>query len=116
MLIGEIDFYKTYQDAYSFNRPAHIVANALLNGMVQAGMTPRQAHNVFYSKFIRWALDGDLGDKLDEVCKEYGKQLAKECKKESWINDEVSEELQNELDLAEAYAKVDSIKAKRSKD
>ena len=41
------------EDAYSFDRPAHIVGNALLNGIIRAGYTKEQAINLFYSKALR---------------------------------------------------------------
>jgi hypothetical protein len=66
------------EDAYSFDRPAHIVGNALLNGIIRAGYTKEQAINLFYSKALRWALDGALGEHLDEIGYQYGQIMAQE--------------------------------------
>ena len=68
------------EDAYSFDRPAHIVGNALLNGIIRAGYTKEQAINLFYSKALRWALDGALGEHLDEIGFQYGQIMAQEYK------------------------------------
>jgi hypothetical protein len=66
------------EDAYSYNRPAHIVGNALLNGIIRAGYTKEQAINLFYSRAIRWGLDGALGKHLHEIGYQYGQIMAQE--------------------------------------
>lgn len=66
------------EDAYSYDRPAYIVGNALLNGIIRAGFTKEQALNLFYSKAYRWALDGTLGEHLTEIGYQYGQIIAQE--------------------------------------
>ena len=66
------------EDAYSYDRPAYIVGNALLNGIIRAGYTKEQAINLFYSKAYRWALDGTLGEHLEQIGYQYGQIMAQE--------------------------------------
>jgi len=66
------------EDAYSFDRPAHIVGNALLNGIIRAGYTKEQAINLFYSKALRWALDFGLEEQLQEIGFIEGQKMAQE--------------------------------------
>jgi len=66
------------EDAYSYDRPAWIVGNALLNGIIRAGYTKEQAINLFYSKAYRWALDGTLGEHLEQIGYQYGQIMAQE--------------------------------------
>lgn len=68
-----------YEDAFSFRRPAHIVANGMLRGMMRAGLTERQALDLFYSKAYRWALDGSMGEALDFLAYHHGQELARDC-------------------------------------
>jgi hypothetical protein len=72
------------EDAYSFERPAEIIANGLLNGLIRAGYTKEQAINLFYSKALRWALDGALGEHLHEIGYQYGQIMAQEYKPEEF--------------------------------
>jgi len=66
------------EDAYSYERPAYILGNAILNGIIQAGFTKKQAINLFYSKAYRWALDFDLGEQLDQIGYQEGQKMAQE--------------------------------------
>ena len=66
------------EDAHSYERPAYIVGNALLNGFIRAGYTKEQAINLFHSKGYRWALDGILGEHLTEIAYQYGQIMAQE--------------------------------------
>jgi hypothetical protein len=66
------------ENAYSYERPAYIVGNALLNGFIRAGYTKEQAINLFHSKGYRWALDGILGEHLTEIAYQYGQIMAQE--------------------------------------
>lgn len=66
------------EDAYSYERPAYIVGNALLNGIIRAGYTKEQAINLFHSKAYRWALDMALGEHLHEIGYQYGQIMAQE--------------------------------------
>jgi hypothetical protein len=86
------------EGAYSFDRPAHIIGNALINGFIRAGMSKEQAINLFYSKATRWALDGGLGTSLEDIAFIYGKTMAHEWKGEKWLNDPLPANIQNQLD------------------
>ena len=57
----------TYRTAYSFERPAHIVANALLNGMIRAGLSEAEAVSLIHSKAYRWRLDFRLEAALETL-------------------------------------------------
>ena len=87
------------EDAYSYDRPAWIVANALINGFIEAGLTKEQAINLFYSKATRWALDGSLGEALTDVSYKLGKQIAKDWAKEPFLNEPLSNDIQSALDM-----------------
>ena len=66
------------EDAYSYERPAYLLGNALINGFIRAGYTKEQAINLFHSKAYRWALDGTLGEHLTEIGYQYGQIMAQE--------------------------------------
>jgi len=66
------------EDAYSYERPAYIVGNALLNGIIKAGYTKEQAINLFHSKAYRWALDFGLEEQLQEIGFQEGQKMAQE--------------------------------------
>jgi hypothetical protein len=66
------------EDAYSYERPAYIVGNALINGFIRAGYTKEQAINLFYSVAYRMALDGVLGEHLEQIGYQYGQIMAQE--------------------------------------
>jgi hypothetical protein len=72
------------EDAYSYNRPAEIIANGLLSGLIRAGYTKEQAINLFYAKPLRWALDMTLGEHLHEIGYQYGQIMAQEYKPEEF--------------------------------
>lgn len=86
------------ESAYSYERPAYIVGNALLNGMIAAGLTKEQAIQVLHSKHYRWSLDQDLGELLTHLAYSYGFKMAKQAEHEDWINDPLPDDLQNALD------------------
>jgi len=69
-----------FNEAYSYERPASMLGNALINGMIAEGMTERQALCAIHSKVYRWALDGSLGDAIEELGLEHGRRLARECR------------------------------------
>lgn len=98
---SDFDFYNLMQDAYSFERPAYIVGNALLNGMIEAGLTKKQALTVFYSKTYRWALDGEMGDAIDTLARVFARKWARESKGQAWIDDDLPDNLQEILDAEE---------------
>jgi adenine C2-methylase RlmN of 23S rRNA A2503 and tRNA A37 len=66
-----------FNDAYSYDRPAWIVANAIMNGLIDAGFTSEQAYNWIYSKSYRHFLDGNdhlLEQLVYKLAKKEGKQ------------------------------------------
>lgn len=85
------------EGAYSYDRPSSIIANSLINGFIDAGLTKEQAINLFYSKAIRWALDGSLGECIADISYKVGKAMAKDWAKEPFLNDPLPNELQNAL-------------------
>lgn len=87
------------ESSYSYNRPAYIVGNALLNGMIASGLSKEQAIQVLHSKHYRWNLDQDLGELLTNLAYSYGFKMAKQAEHESWINEPLRNDLQNALDL-----------------
>jgi hypothetical protein len=87
------------EDAFSYDRPAWIVGNALINGFIEAGLTKEQAINLFYSKATRWALDGSLGEALTEISYKLGKQIAKDWAKEPFLNEPLFQGVQDALDM-----------------
>ena len=76
------------KNSYSYERPAYIVANALVNGFLAYGLTEKQALNLLYSKAYRVKLDWDLEDKLEKVAFKAGKQVAEEYAKLAKVNPE----------------------------
>jgi hypothetical protein len=60
---------------FSFERPATILWQAVYEGIRKRGLTHEQAIEWLQSKGPRWALDGELGDKLTELGQEYAKTV-----------------------------------------
>lgn len=56
---------------YSYSRPAYLFWNAFLNGLIQRGLTEKQAIEEVQSKGVRWMLDND--DKIEAL----GLEMAK---------------------------------------
>jgi len=79
---------KLLKNSYSYERPAYIVANALVNGFLAYGLTEKQALNLLYSKAYRHKLDWDLEDKLEKVAFKAGKQVAEEYARLAQVNPE----------------------------
>jgi hypothetical protein len=61
---------------YSYERPAYILWQAIYEGIRERGFTHKQAIEWLQSKGPRWALDGELGDKLRELGSEYAKTVS----------------------------------------
>ena len=74
----------TYRTAYSFERPAHIVARALLNGMTSAGLSEAEAVCLIHSKAYRWTLDFGLEAALETLAEQHGRQMAREYHGHEW--------------------------------
>lgn len=92
-----------FEDAYSYERPAYIVANAIMNGLIDAGFTHKQAYNWIYSKSYRHFLDG-----CDHLFEELAYKLAKKEGKHDNPSDydhEIDAHAEIELDkIAHLYA------------
>lgn len=73
-----------FDEAYSYHRPAAILANALMNGMTRAGLSEREALSLLYSKAYRWTLDGQLGDELAALGLKHGAELARDFMGDEW--------------------------------
>ena len=67
---------------YSHERPSNLLWQAVYEGLVQSGMSHKQAVDWLQSKSPRWALDGDLGDKIEALGKEFGRHAFLEQAKE----------------------------------
>ena len=78
------DYTAAIQDAYSFRRPAFIVGQALMEGMIAGGLTEREALSLIYSKAYRWALDFSLEAQLRQLAIREGERLAKEYTGHEW--------------------------------
>ena len=64
---------------YSFDRPAHIVWNAIAKQLNAAGWSDHKIKEWLQSKSTRYALDGALGEALEAIGTEYGKRIAGEA-------------------------------------
>jgi hypothetical protein len=95
-------------NSYSYERPAYIVANALVNGFLAYGLTEKQALNLLYSKAYRAKLDWDLEDKLEKVAFKAGKQVAEEYAKLAKVNPENYGFLDDPLD-AQTEKELDKL-------
>lgn len=62
---------------YSYVRPAYLLWQAVYEGLVDAGRTHEQAVDWLQSKSARWALDGELGDQLEEIGRALGRAQAR---------------------------------------
>jgi len=78
------DYTDAITDAYSFKRPAYIVGQALMQGMIAGGLTEAEALSLLYSKAYRWALDMDLGDLLRTISEDYGRRMAEDYAGHEW--------------------------------
>jgi len=61
-----------FENAYSYDRPAWIVANAIMNGLIDSGFTSQEAFNWIHSKSYRHFLDGK-----DHLLEQLAYKLAK---------------------------------------
>lgn len=60
---------------YSFDRPASIFWNAVAGGLNKRGWTDEQIKTWLQSKNPRWALDGDLSEKIEALGEEFAKTI-----------------------------------------
>jgi len=59
---------------YSYERPASMVWNIIGQVMTNKGYPEEEIKAWFQSKSPRWALDGSLGDVLENVVKEWAEK------------------------------------------
>ena len=83
------DYSDAIRDAYSYRRPAAIVGQSLMNGMIAGGLTEAEALSLLYSKAYRWALDFKLGDALKDLAESEGQRLAQEYRGHEWTQYEL---------------------------
>lgn len=78
-LIGELhpSTDKPEWPMYSYSRPAGMLWNALAAELNRKGWTDDEIREWLQSKHPRWALDGDLGDKLRDLGTEYAAKAEK---------------------------------------
>lgn len=62
---------------YSFSRPAHILWNAIAAELNKNGWTDEEIRDWLQSKRTRWALDGELGDKIEALGTEFATKAEK---------------------------------------
>ena len=63
---------------YSFDRPAHILWNAIGAELFANGWTDDDIKSWLQSKGPRWELDGDLGDRIEALGKDYAARIMKD--------------------------------------
>jgi uncharacterized protein YdaT len=80
-----------FETAFSYERPAQMLANALMHGMIAEGFTEREALSLLHSKAYRWALDWSLGAALEKLGIEHGKQLARDYRGDEWTKYDLPE-------------------------
>lgn len=92
-----------FEDAYSYERPAYIVANAIMNGLIDAGFTHKQAFNWIQSKSYRHFLDGKE-HRLEQLAYELAKAEGKKYNPNEY-DYEIDAHAEIELDkIAHLYA------------
>lgn len=75
-MFGPVDFGGDPEwPMYSFARPAYIVWNAIANQLYERGWTENEIQEWLQSKAARWALDGDLGTKLEFLGRDFAKTI-----------------------------------------
>lgn len=76
---GHKDFtgLNLFDDAYSYKRPSELIANAIMNALIDSGFTYEQALNWIYNKSYRWFLDG-MDHKFEELAYKLVKKEVKE--------------------------------------
>lgn len=76
--LGDIAHLDDAAPMYSYERPAYLFWSAFMNGLRASGLTEKQAKEWLQSKKTRWALDGNLGDAIEDLAYDYAKKHAKE--------------------------------------
>ena len=60
---------------YSFDRPSYYLWNSLAKALDARGWTEEQIKTWLQSKGPRWALDGDLGEAIEKLGRDYARNL-----------------------------------------
>lgn len=94
------DYTDAIKDAYSFTRPAYIVGQSIMEGMIAGGLTETEALSLLYSKAYRWALDFDLGQDLRDLATAAGKRMAREYHGHEWTTYDLPQHAQLEGERA----------------
>jgi hypothetical protein len=78
-LIGDLYRFpeKPEWPMYSFSRPASILWNAIAAELNKKGWTDDEIREWLQSKRTRWALDGELGDKIRALGVEWAEKAEK---------------------------------------
>ena len=66
------------ENAYSFDFPAQLMANGIINGLIKNGWNQEQAINWVHSKAYRHALDGFLANAIEQMGIDYAGKASKE--------------------------------------
>ena len=61
---------------YSYERPASILWNAIAGEFYRNGWTDEEIKEWLQSKEARWALDGMLGEDIENLGREFAKKIA----------------------------------------
>ena len=75
------------KSSYSYERPAWMIGNALINGFIAGGLSEKQALLLIGSSAYRHALDQTLGEMLEGIAFGYGIQMSKDYCNASWLNE-----------------------------
>lgn len=62
---------------YSYDRPAYIFWSAFMNGLIDAGMSEKDAIEYLKSKATRYLLDGKLSDHIEKLAYETARAQVK---------------------------------------
>lgn len=63
---------------YSYSRPAWTLWQAIIGELFQAGWTEREVQAYLQSRYPRWELDGELGERLRALGEAYGRELVRD--------------------------------------
>ena len=74
---------------YSYERPAYHLWDTIGRALFQQGWTKQEIRLLLQSKYIRWALDGDLGDALTALGEAYARDMSRyRAEVQQWAKEE----------------------------
>ena len=77
-----------YQKPHGFDVPSHILANSIVNSLMDRGLSKEDAQRFIYSKLYRWAFDfGGLTESIEKAGKDFVESLSKEDVEADTLND-----------------------------